>query len=35
MLYGTQNQTQYRVIQKESNQWANSDMILPTVRKIF
>ena len=35
MLYGTQNQIQYRVIQKENNQWANNDMILPTVRQIF
>jgi hypothetical protein len=35
MLYGTQNQIQYRVIQKESNQQANNDMILTTVRNIF
>jgi len=33
MLYGIQTQKQYRIIQKERNQWANNDMILPTVRK--
>jgi len=31
MLYGIQTQKQYRIIQKERNQWANNDMISDAV----